>query len=104
MTMAGYAARKDLSQGVHDPLGARAIAFELDGKRLVLVSADLVGFRTDVGDSIRKAASPPASSNHRNCSWRRSTRTADRTLATDSSSGGHANNVEYTKKLEVAIW
>src|SRR5204863_9138569 len=38
--MAGYESRKDPSQGVHDPLGARALALEHDGQHLVLVSLD----------------------------------------------------------------
>ena len=39
--MAGYAGRTGLSKDVHDPLSARVVAFENDGKRLVLVSSDL---------------------------------------------------------------
>jgi len=42
--MAGYASRTELSQGVHDPLSARVVAFENNGKRLVLVSTDIIGF------------------------------------------------------------
>jgi hypothetical protein len=42
--MSGYAGRKDPSTGVHDNLYARAVAFENNGKRLVLVSTDLIGF------------------------------------------------------------
>ncbi len=44
VNMSGYAGRKGLSTGVHDPLSARAVAFEADGKRLVLVSTDIIGF------------------------------------------------------------
>jgi hypothetical protein len=42
--MSGYAGRKGLSTGVHDPLYARVVAFESAGRRLVLVSTDLIGF------------------------------------------------------------
>ena len=35
--MGGYESRKDLSQGVHDPLGARALAIENEGRRVVFV-------------------------------------------------------------------
>jgi len=55
VTMAGYGSRKDLSKGVHDPLSARAIAFEQNGKRLVLVSTDVLGFYDGTAASIRKA-------------------------------------------------
>ena len=40
----GYSSRTDLSTGVHDPLYARAAVFENDGKRLVLVSTDIIGY------------------------------------------------------------
>src|SRR5437016_2282808 len=40
--MWGYAARHDApSQGVHDPLRARALVLEAGGKRIALVSLDL---------------------------------------------------------------
>jgi len=38
--MAGYESRKEPSQGVHDPLGARALVLEKDGHHIVLVSID----------------------------------------------------------------
>src|SRR5438067_2120148 len=44
VTMAGYDGRKGLSQGIHDPLSARVIAFSQGGKHLVLVSLDNLGF------------------------------------------------------------
>ena len=44
VTMSGYAGRKDVSTGVHDPLYARAVVLGSGGKRLVLVSTDLIGF------------------------------------------------------------
>src|SRR4030042_3979083 len=53
--MAGYAARTELSEGVHDPLSARVVVFENNGKRLVLVSTDLVGFYNDTAEPLRKA-------------------------------------------------
>lgn len=42
VTLAGYGSRKDLSKGIHDPLYARAVAFENNGKQFVLVSMDLI--------------------------------------------------------------
>jgi neutral ceramidase len=44
VALAGYASRKELSRGVHDPLFARVVAFEQGGRRLVVVSTDLIGF------------------------------------------------------------
>ena len=52
--LAGYESRKDLSQGVHDPLSARAVAFEQGGQRLVLVSTDFLGFYDGTAASMRK--------------------------------------------------
>ncbi len=44
VTLSGYESRKGLSQGVHDPLSARVVAFEKDGEKMVLISTDLIGF------------------------------------------------------------
>ena len=53
--LGGYASRKELSTAAHDPLGARAVAFERDGQRLVLVSLDLIGFYNDTAEPLRRA-------------------------------------------------
>ncbi|MGP8234596.1 MAG: hypothetical protein ACLQVW_04225, partial [Limisphaerales bacterium] len=53
--LAGYASRTNLSQGVHDPLSARALAFEQDGTRLVLVSLDSLGFYNQTAEPLRQA-------------------------------------------------
>src|SRR5215471_14449470 len=42
--LAGYASRKELSDQVHDPLFARALAFDQDHRRLVFVAVDNCGF------------------------------------------------------------
>ncbi|UCC99388.1 MAG: neutral/alkaline non-lysosomal ceramidase N-terminal domain-containing protein, partial [Phycisphaerales bacterium] len=52
--MSGYAGRKGLSQGVHDPLSARVVAFSNSDKRLVQVSTDLIGFYDGTTEHIRK--------------------------------------------------
>lgn len=53
--MAGYASRTNLSQGVHDPLSARAVVFEQDGHRLVLISLDNLGFYNETAEPLRQA-------------------------------------------------
>jgi hypothetical protein len=55
VTLSGYESRKDLSQGVHDPLSARAVAFEQAGQRLVLVSTDVIGFYDGTCEPLRQA-------------------------------------------------
>ena len=54
VALAGYAGRKGLSQGVHDPLFARVVAFEQDGHRLVVVATDLLGLYGSSSETIRK--------------------------------------------------
>jgi neutral ceramidase len=53
--MAGYASRTNLSEGIHDPISARALAFEQDGARLVLVSLDSLGFYNQTAEPLRQA-------------------------------------------------
>lgn len=55
VTLAGYESRKELSQGVHDPLSARALAFEEHGRHLVLVSVDILGFYNKTAAPLRQA-------------------------------------------------
>ena len=54
VAMGGYGARKGMSEGVHDHIFARVIAFESGGKRLVMVSYDLVGLN-DAYEYLQKA-------------------------------------------------
>jgi hypothetical protein len=51
----GYSSRKTLSEGVHDPLSARAIVFENNGKKVVLVSSDLGSYGGEVFAPIQKS-------------------------------------------------
>src|SRR5262245_40373990 len=53
--LAGYASRKELSRQVHDPLFARAIAFDQDHRRLVLVAVDNCGFYNATAEPLRRA-------------------------------------------------
>jgi hypothetical protein len=53
--LAGYASRKELSQGVHDPLYARAIAFKQSSNRLVFVAVENCGFYNSTAEPLRKA-------------------------------------------------
>ena len=93
--MSGYAGRKEESTGVHDPLSLRVTVFENGDTRLVLVSADLIGFY-GAGEAFRQAI----------CE-RYGLQPSELFLAgihTHSgptptlSEDGFANNVEYTKE------
>ena len=51
----GYSSRKTLSEGVHDPLYTRAVVFENNGKKVVLVSSDLGSYNGEVFPTIQKS-------------------------------------------------
>ena len=52
LMMGGYAARTHSSEGVHDPLKARALLVEQDGTRVCLVSCDLLGLQQPFVDVV----------------------------------------------------
>src|SRR5512146_2305357 len=98
VTLSGYAARKDLSTGVHDPLSARAVAFEANGTRLVLISTDIIGFY-EVANVMREAILDE-------CRLQPSElflcgiHTHSAPTPTLNRERSHANNVEYTEGLK----
>ena len=100
--LAGYGSRKDLSQGVHDPLSARVVAFEQDGKRLVLVSTDLLGFYGGTAESVRKAILDACRLQPSEL-FLAAIHTHAAPVVTLQSEKVHANNVEYLKTLETQL-
>jgi len=97
--LAGYASRTNLSRGIHDPLSARAMAFEKDGKRLVLISLDILGFYNGTAEPLRRAIL-------NECRLQPSDlflcaiHTHSAPTPTLDAAKGHANNVEYTRTLQ----
>jgi neutral ceramidase len=51
----GYSSRKTPSEGIHDHLYARAVAFENNGKKLVMVSSDLGSYTDTLYTVIKKS-------------------------------------------------
>jgi len=51
----GYASRKTYSEGVHDPLTARAVVFESNGKKILFVSTDIGSYPRDVFPVFQRA-------------------------------------------------
>jgi len=51
----GYSARKSPSDGVHDPLSARAVVLENNGKKVVLISSDLGSYDNEVFSVFRES-------------------------------------------------
>jgi hypothetical protein len=99
VNMAGYESRKELSQGVHDLLSARAVAFEADGQRVVLVSTDVLGFyggsidvlRSNLLEQCQLSASELFLS---------AIHTHSAPTVTFDSSRGHSNNIAYSVELQ----
>ena len=97
--MAGYGARTALSTDVHDPLSARVVAFENDGRRLVLVSSDLIGYYGGTAEHMRKVIVDELQLKPSEL-FLSAIHTHDGPALTLSEEKGHPNNVEYTKALE----
>jgi neutral/alkaline ceramidase-like enzyme len=99
VTLAGYESRKDLSQGVHDSLSARALAFEQDGSKLLLVSTDNLGFYAGTAEPFRQAIIQACNLKDSDLFLCAIHTHSAPSLMLDPSRG-HANNVAYTKALE----
>jgi hypothetical protein len=97
--MAGYGSRKDPSTGVHDPLSARVLAFEAGGRRLVLVSTDLIGFYDGTAEVMRRAVLDACHLKPSELFLAAIHTHAAPTLTVEKD-GGHANNLEYTESLK----
>src|SRR6266536_627815 len=54
--MSGYASRNHPSEGVRQPLWARALAIETAGGRVVIVTMDLVALPAEVSDQVAARA------------------------------------------------
>src|SRR6266542_146885 len=94
----GYASRKELSRDVHDALVARAVAFEQDHQRLVLVAVENCGFYNSTAEPLRSAvlkASGLKPSELFLCATHTHSAPA---LGLDSPKS-HTNNVQYTQWL-----
>jgi neutral ceramidase len=97
--LAGYASRKELSQGVHDPLFARAVAFEQDQQRLVLVAIDNCGFYNSTAEPLRSAVLR-ASGLKPSALFLCATHTHSAPALGLDSQKSHPNNVQDTQWLE----
>src|SRR5207244_176029 len=97
--LAGYASRKELSHAVHDPLFARALAFEQNHQRLVLVAIDNCGFYNSTAEPLRSAvlaATQLKPSELFLCATHTHSAPA---LGLDNQKS-HSNNVQYTQWLQ----
>jgi len=97
--MSGYGGRTALSEGVHDPLSARVVAFENNGKRLILVSSDLIGFYDGTAEHIRKVILSEFKLEPSEL-FLSAIHTHGGPALTIDKENGHPNNLEYTQSLE----
>lgn len=95
----GYASRKTYSEGVHDPLTARAVVFENNGKKLLLVSSDLGSFARDVFPVIQKSIMDKFNLNESEI-FLSTIHSHSSPVLSLSPETGDPNNIEYTKKLQ----
>jgi len=98
VTLSGYASRKGLSTGVHDPLSARVLAFEAAGRRLVLVSVDIIGFYDGTDEYLRSTLLKEFSLQPSEL-FLCAIHTHAAPSPTVNRERGHANNVEYMETL-----
>jgi hypothetical protein len=101
VTLSGYESRKDLSQGVHDPLSARAIAFERDGQRLVLVSTDIIAYY-NTADRMRRAILDACHLQPAEL-FLSAIHTHSAPTVTFDPQKGHSNNVAYSEQLQLKL-
>lgn len=97
--MSGYASRKDLSTGVHDPLSARVLAFEAGGRRLILVSTDVIGFYDGTAEYLRNALLSEFQLQPSEL-FLSAIHTHAAPSLTINKERDHPNNVEYTEALK----
>jgi neutral ceramidase len=97
--MFGYASRTNLSTGVHDPLSARAMAFEENGRRLVLMSVELCGFYNGTAEPLHQAILKECRLQPAEL-FMCAIHTHSAPTPVFEEGKVHANNVEYTHELQ----
>ncbi len=102
VTLAGYSSRKDLSQGVHDPLSARVVAFEHGGQRLVIVVLDSIGFYGDTATPLRQAILDAGGLQPGELLLAATHSHSSPGLTLDPARG-HAHNLAYTQRLQARL-
>lgn len=95
----GYASRTKLSEGIHDPLSARAVVFENSGKKFVLVSSDLGAYGTAVFSVFRESIMDKFNLNESELFLSTIHSHSSPRLTLDTRNGDH-NNIEYTKQVQ----
>lgn len=95
----GYASRKTPSEGIHDHLFARAVVFENDGRRIVLISTDIGSF-TDTLCSVIKKGIMDKYNFRDNEIFLAAIHSHSSPIASLDINKANANNVQYTRSLQ----
>ncbi len=100
--MAGYSARTGLSTGVHDPLQVRALALEEGDRRLIIVSADILGFYRGTYEYMMEGIRDELGIEESEILLS-ATHTHSAPTVTLDGETGHAANLRYTEFLRTRI-
>lgn len=98
----GYASRKTYSTGVHDPLSARAVVFENNGKRFVMISSDLGSYGSEVFPVFQKSIADKFHLKESELFISTIHSHSSPILSLDTLTGDR-NNVEYTRRLQKTL-
>lgn len=100
--MSGYGSRTELSIGVHDNLYARVVAFENNGKRLVLISTDVIGYYGGTYEFILKSIQEESGLRQDEV-FLCGIHSHSAPTVTINDDIGHQNNIAYTQILRPKI-
>jgi len=99
----GYAARKTPSEGIHDPLSARIVVFENNGKKVLLVSSDLGSYGRDVFPVIQKSIMDKFRLKESEL-FLSTIHTHSSPILSLNKEKGNPNNIKYTEELNKSYW
>ena len=95
----GYASRKTYSEGIHDPLSVRAVVFENNGIKVVLVSSDIGSYGSEVFPVMQKSILDKFNLKESELFLSAIHSHSAPVLSLDAETGD-PNNIEYTKTLQ----
>lgn len=95
----GYASRKTYSEGVHDPLTARAVVFGNSGNKILLVSTDIGSFGSEVFPVFRKAVMDKFGLKESEI-FLSAIHSHSSPVLSLNPEAGDPNNIEYTRTLQ----
>jgi len=97
-----YSSRKTPSEGVHDPLSARIVVFESNGKKFVLVSSDLGSYGRDVFPEIQKSILDKYNLKESEL-FLSTIHSHSSPILSLNQERGNPNNIKYTERVEQKI-